>query len=317
MTSRRFILRKLLSAVLLLLGVTLISFWLMVYAGADQTYSQLGKNPDAAQIAELRQQLGYDRSFVVRYGEYLQQLLTLELGHSDTTGEPVGRLLQRTLPISLALVLPGFLLGNLLGIVLGMAAAWRRGEWVDRAIMSLSVVGMSISFVIIILGLQILLCTPWGLNLFPVRGWAVHDFLSYLEYVTVPTLAMVFVTLGYNTRFYRSVMVEELQREHVQTLRAFGASTGEILFAHTLKNSLVPVLTRVMFSVPLVVISGSLLIESYFGIPGIGLVTFEAITGGDQPVLKAIVGLTAVLFVIAQMLTDIFYRLVDPRIADA
>jgi peptide/nickel transport system permease protein len=300
-----------------LLGVTLISFWLMVYAGADQTYAQLGKNPDSGQVAELRQQLGYDRPFVVRYMEYLGQLLTLDLGHSDTTGEPVGSMLMRTLPVSLALVLPGFLLGNLLGIALGMAAAWRRGEWIDRVIMSLSVVGMSISFVIIIIGLQILLCTPWGFNLFPSRGWEVHDLLSYLEYVTVPTLAMVFVTLGYNTRFYRSVMVEELQRDHVQTLRAFGASTGEILLGHTLKNSMVPVLTRIMFSIPLVVISGSLLIESYFGIPGIGLVTFEAITGGDQPVLKAIVGLTAVLFVIAQTLTDLFYRVVDPRITDS
>jgi peptide/nickel transport system permease protein len=244
-------------------------------------------------------------------------LLTLDLGNSDTTGEPVSDLLWRTLPVSVALVLPGFLIGNLLGIALGMAAAWRRGEWIDRTIMSLSVVGMSISFVIIIIGLQILLCTPWGLDLFPVRGWEVHDPLSYLWYVTVPTLAMVFVTLGYNTRFYRSVMVEELQRDHVRTLRAFGASAGEILFGHTLKNSLVPVLTRVMFTIPMVVVSGSLLIESYFGIPGIGLVTFEAITGGDQPVLKAVVGLTAVLFVITQMLTDIFYRLVDPRIADA
>ena len=317
MNNGRYILRKILSAIPLLLGVTLISFWLMVYAGADQTYAQLGKNPDAGQIAELRQQLGYDRSFVVRYMEYLGQLLTLDLGHSDTTGEPVGGMLMRTLPVSLALVLPGFLLGNLLGIALGMAAAWRRGEWIDRVIMSLSVVGMSISFVIIIIGLQILLCTPWGFNLFPSRGWEVHDLLSYLEYVTVPTLAMVFVTLGYNTRFYRSVMVEELQRDHVQTLRAFGASTVEILLGHTLKNSLIPVLTRIMFSVPLVVISGSLLIESYFGIPGIGLVTFEAITGGDQPVLKAIVGLTAVLFVIAQMLTDMFYRVVDPRITDS
>jgi peptide/nickel transport system permease protein len=313
----RYILRKILSAIPLLLGVTLISFWLMVYAGADQTYAQLGKNPDSGQVAELRQQLGYDRPFVVRYMEYLGQLLTLDLGHSDTTGEPVGSMLMRTLPVSLALVLPGFLLGNLLGIALGMAAAWRRGEWIDRVIMSLSVVGMSISFVIIIIGLQILLCTPWGFNLFPSRGWEVHDLLSYLEYVTVPTLAMVFVTLGYNTRFYRSVMVEELQRDHVQTLRAFGASTGEILLGHTLKNSMVPVLTRIMFSIPLVVISGSLLIESYFGIPGIGLVTFEAITGGDQPVLKAIVGLTAVLFVIAQTLTDLFYRVVDPRITDS
>jgi peptide/nickel transport system permease protein len=133
----------------------------------------------------------------------------------------------------------------------------------------------------------------------------------------VPTLAIVFVTLGYNTRFYRAVMAEELGRDHIRTAIAYGASRAELLFRHVLKNSLVPVLTRVMFSIPLVLVSGSLLIETYFGIPGIGKATFEAITSGDQPVLKAVVGLTAVLFVLAQLLIDILYRLVDPRVAEA
>jgi peptide/nickel transport system permease protein len=126
---------------------------------------------------------------------------------------------------------------------------------------------------------------------------------------------MVLVTLGYNTRFYRSVMTEELGRDHIRTARAYGAGAFEILFLHVLKNSLGPVLTRLLFSVPLVVISGSLLLESYFGIPGIGKATFEAITSGDQPVLKAVVTLTAVLFVFAQVLIDLLYRLVDPRIS--
>jgi peptide/nickel transport system permease protein len=125
------------------------------------------------------------------------------------------------------------------------------------------------------------------------------------------------VTLGYNTRFYRAVMAEELGRDHIRTAIAYGASRAELLFRHVLKNSLVPVLTRVMFSIPLVLVSGSLLIETYFGIPGIGKATFEAITSGDQPVLKAVVSLTAVLFVLAQLLIDILYRLVDPRVAEA
>jgi len=123
------------------------------------------------------------------------------------------------------------------------------------------------------------------------------------------------VTLGYNTRFYRAVMAEEIEREHIRTLRAYGAGPFEILFKHVLKNSLVPVLTRFMFSVPFVLISGSLLLESYFGIPGVGLVTFNAITSGDQPILKAVVGLTGVLFVLALTVNDLLYSLVDPRVA--
>jgi peptide/nickel transport system permease protein len=287
----------------------------MVYFGPDKTYELLGKNPTNEQIAEVRHALGYDRPFLLRYAGYLKELVTLDLGLSDSNGEPVTTILARTLPISIALVLPGFVLGNLLGMGLGLMAAWYRGQWLDKLVMSASVVGMSISFLVIIIGLQILLCTPYGLNLFPVRGWQVHDLGSYFYYVCVPTMALVLVTLGYNTRFYRAIMADEIEREYVSTLQAYGASPFEILFRHILKNSLVPVLTRIMFSIPFVLISGSLLLESYFGIPGIGLVTFNAITSGDQPILKAVVGLTGVLFVLAQLLNDMLYSVVDPRIS--
>jgi len=306
--------RRLLYGIPLLLGVTFISFLLMVYFGPDKTWELLGKNPTAEQIEEVRHVLGYDRPFLLRYGDYLRELVTLDLGLSDSNGEPVSTILLRTLPISIALVLPGFVLGNLLGLALGLLAAWYRGKWLDKLVMSASVVGMSVSFLVIIIGLQILLCTPYGLNLFPVRGWQVHDPGSYIYYVTVPTLALVLVTLGYNTRFYRAIMADEIERDHIRTLTAYGAAPAEVLFKHVLKNSLIPVLTRIMFSVPFVVISGSLLLESYFGIPGIGLVTFNAITSGDQPILKAVVGLTGVLFVLALTINDLLYSVVDPRV---
>ena len=310
-----FVTRKLIYAVPLILGVTFVSFLLMVYFGPDKTYELIGKNPSAEQIQEVRHSLGYDQPFLLRYGKYLKELITFDLGLSDSSGEPVSAILSRTLPISIALVLPGFVLGNLLGLALGLVAAWYRGKWLDKWVMSASVVGLSVSFLVIIIGLQILLCTPYGLNLFPVRGWQVHDLASYLYYVSVPTLALVLVTLGYNTRFYRAVMADEIEREYVRTQQAYGASACEILFRHVLKNSLIPVLTRIMFSIPFVVISGSLLLESYFGIPGIGLVTFNAISSGDQPILKAVVGLTGVLFVLALIFNDLLYGVVDPRIS--
>lgn len=312
--SRSYLVRRLLNGIPLLLGVTFISFLLMVYFGPDKTYELLGKNPTAEQISEVRHSLGYDRPFLLRYADYLKELVTLDLGLSDSSGEPVSSILDRTLPISIALVLPGFVLGNLFGLMLGMLAAWYRGRWLDKLVMSASVVGMSVSFLVIIIGLQILLCTPYGLNLFPVRGWQVHDLGSYLYYVTVPTLALLLVTLGYNTRFYRAVMADEIDRDHIRTMRAYGAGPGELMLKHVLKNSLIPILTRVMFSIPFVVVSGSLLLESYFGIPGIGLATFNAITSGDQPVLKAVVGLTGILFVLALTVNDLLYGLVDPRV---
>ena len=310
----RYLTRRLLYGIPLVLGVTFISFLLMVYFGPDKTYELLGKNPTAEQITEVRHALGYDRPFLLRYGDYVRELITLDLGLSDSTGEPVSSILKRTLPISVALVLPGFILGNLLGLALGLLAAWYRGKWLDKLVMSASVVGMSISFLVIIIGLQILLCTPYGLNLFPVRGWQVHDPGSYIYYVTVPTLALVLVTLGYNTRFYRAIMADEIESDHIRTLKAYGARPAELLFKHVLKNSLIPVLTRIMFSVPFILISGSLLLESYFGIPGVGLATFNAITSGDQPILKAVVGLTGVLFVLALTINDMLYGMVDPRV---
>ena len=311
----RFILHKIIHGLALILGVTFISFLLMVWFGPDQTYTLIGKNATASQIAEVRHQLGYDQPFTRRYLDYLVELFTLDLGASNSSGEQVSSILKRTLPISLALMLPGFIIGNLLGIVLGLVAAFRRGTWIDRLITGLSVTGMSISFLIIIIALQVLLSTPYGLNLFPVRGWRVDNLSSYLAYVTVPTLSLIMVTLGYNTRFYRAVFVEESSREHIRTARAFGASPATLMGRHVLKNSLVAVSTRIMFSIPLVVVSGSLLIETYFGIPGIGKVSFDAITSGDQPILKAVVGLTAVMFVLIQIVADFVYRLVDPRIA--
>lgn len=309
-----YFLSKLVHGLFLILGVTLISFILMVWFGPDQTYTMIGKNATPEQIAEVRHELGYDQPFIKRYTDYLAELFTLNLGISNSSGEPVSRMLKRTVPLTLALMIPGFILGNLLGIALGMAAARDKGRWVDHLVNGASVSSMSLSFLVIIIALQVLLCTPYGFNLFPVRGWQVSSLASYVEYVTVPTLSLILVTLGYNTRFYRAVFIEESGKDHVRTALAFGASTATILWKHVLKNSMVPIITRVLFSIPLVVISGSLLIESYFGIPGVGKMTFDAITSGDQPVLKAVVGLTAVAFVLIQILTDLAYRLVDPRI---
>jgi peptide/nickel transport system permease protein len=311
----QYAIRKLIGGIPLILGVTFISFLLMVYFGPDKTYELLGKNPTEEQIAEIRHELGYDKPFLVRYGEYLKEMATLDFGASDSTGEPVSRILSRTVPISLALITPGFILGNVLGILLALIAAYHRSGFTDKFIMGFAVVGMSISFLIVVIGFQIIFSSSYGLNAFPVRGWNVNSFADYMSYITVPTLATVFVALGYNTRFYRAVLVEEMTRDHVRTARAFGTRPGQLLYKNILKNSLIPIITRIMFSIPLVVVSGSLIIESYFGIPGIGKITFDAITTGDQPILKAVVGLTAVLFVVTLLVTDILYRVVDPRVS--
>ena len=316
----KFALRKLIGGIPLIIGVTLISFLLMVYFGPDLTYEKLGKNPTQQEIIDVRHELGYDQPFIKRYAGYLKQMVTFDFGNSDVVDKKVSSILKETMPVSLHLIIPGFILGNVIAIALALFAAYHRGSWVDKTIMTLSVVGMSISFLIVIIGFQLIFSSSFGLDIFPVRGWEVYDadgsiiWLEYLKYVTVPTMATVFVALGYNTRFYRAVLVEEMTKDHVRTARAFGHKPTSLLFKSVLKNAMVPITTRIMFSIPLVVVSGSLLIESYFGIPGVGKVTFDAILAGDQNILKAIVGLTAVLFVIVLLFTDILYRMFDPRV---
>lgn len=316
----KFAVRKLVGGLPLILGVTFIAFLLMVYFGPDLTYEKLGKNPTQQEIQEIRHELGYDQPFIERYGSYLKQMMTFDFGNSQVVDKKVSSILKETMPVSLHLIIPGFILGNIIAIALALFAAYHRGTWLDKLIMTGSVIGMSISFLIVIIAFQLLFSSSYGLDLFPVRGWEVYDdtgsliWSQYLMYVTVPTLATVFVALGYNTRFYRAVLVEEMTKDHVRTARAFGHTPTSILFKSVLKNAMVPITTRIMFSIPLVVVSGSLLIESYFGIPGVGKVTYDAIIAGDQNILKAIVGLTAVLFVVVLLFTDILYRVFDPRV---
>ena len=287
----------------------------MVYFGPDKTYDLLGKNPTPEQIKQVRHQLGYDKPFVVRYAEYLKQIVTFDFGNSDSTGEKVSSIFSKTIPVTVALQTPGFILGNLLGILLALLAAYYRSRWPDKLLMTFSVIGMSISILIVIIAFQIIFCSTYGLGWFPVQGWSMNSITDYIKYVTVPTMATVFVALGYNTRFYRAVIVEESVRDHIRTAKAYGCPPMSLMFTHVLRNSLIPIITRIIFTIPFIIIGGSLLIESYFSIPGIGLVTYDAITTGDQPILKAVVALTAILYVFVLTIVDILYKVVDPRIS--
>ncbi len=314
MDTLYFIIRKILYGFPLILGVTFITFVLVVHYGPDKTYDLLGKNPTEQEIIEVRHQLGYDRPFLVRYYDYLKELVSFDFGHSDSTGEKVSSIFKKTIPISMAISIPAFVLYNLISITLALLAAFYRGEWIDKSVMVFSVIGMSISYLVIIICFQIIFCSGYGINMFPVQGWEVESLFDYINYALVPVMATVFVALGYNTRFYRAVIVEEMNRDYVRTAKAFGCHPIKLLFKHVLKNSLIPIVTRIIITIPHIVIGGSLLIESFFNIPGIGYVIYEAITTGDQPIIKASVGITAVVYVMAITLTDIMYKIVDPRI---
>jgi peptide/nickel transport system permease protein len=330
METIQYALRKLAYSLPLLLGVTFLSFVLMVYFGPDQTYNLLGKNPTPEQIAEVRAELGYDLPFHKRYGKFLMEVVTFDFGSSNSSGEKVSSILMKSVPVSFLVALPAFILANLLGILLALFAAHHRGKFPDKAIMVLAAIGMSISYLMVVIGFQVIFCTSFGLNWFPVQGWVeappdypdatageifYYYWYYYWSYVAVPTLASVFVALGYNTRFFRAVIVEELNRDYVRTARAYGVRNWKIMMKHVLKNAMIPISTRIIITLPFVVIAGNLVVEKFFGIPGVGLVTYDAITNGDLPIVKAVVTSTAVLYVMALILTDIVYKVIDPRIS--
>ena len=330
METLQYAIRKLFYSIPLLFGVTIISFTLMVYFGPDLTYTILGKNPTEQQIQEVRSELGYDLPFHERYFKFLEQIVTLDFGASISSGEEVSSILSKTVPVSLAVALPSFILSNLIGVGLALLAAYYRGAFWDKAIMVFAVIGMSISYLMVVIAFQVIFSTSYGLNWFPVQGWVepppdypdatwleiiYYYWYYYWYHVTVPTLASLFVSLGYNTRFFRAVIVEELNRDYVRTARAYGVSNAKLMIKHILKNALIPISTRIIITLPFVIIAGNLVLEKFFNIPGVGLITYDAITNGDLPIVKAVVTCTAVLYVAALLLTDIVYKMIDPRIS--
>lgn len=306
------ILRRLLGAVPLLLGVTLISFTLTVHFGPDPAWEQLGRNPTTAEIEQLRHQMGQDRSFALRYLDYLGGLARLELGQARASGEPVAGLMARTLPVTAMLLLPGFVTGLIVALALALFAAWHPRGRVDRACDLVTAGSMSLSLVVIVIGLQAIFGV--ALDWFPVRGWQVDGPVAYARHIAVPTLALVLANLGYNLRFFRAVFRSAVNDNPVRTARAYGFGPARIIRGYVIRASAPVIVTRIVFAVPLLLISGSLIIESHFGIPGIGKITFDAVMAGDQPVLMAVVSLSAVLFVLALTTADILAQMLDPRV---
>lgn len=311
---QQLILRKLVSVIALLLGTSLIGFVLMVGFAPDGTYELLGKSATPQQIAELRHSLGYDDPLPLRYLDYLRQIVSLDFGYSASSGEPVSELLMRCVPVTLMAVLPGFLLGHLIALIGAfLCARWVYGP-IDRLLETLASIGMSLSLVVLVIGGQALLSSTDGLDWFPVRGWDASSIESYLHYVAVPTATLAFAGAVYNLRFYRALMVAELEQPYTRTARSFGAGPSAVLLREVMPNLRIALITRIVFSLPLLVVSGSLVIESYFGIPGVGAAAFNAVTAGDQAVTKALVSLGAVLFAITLGLADGLYRSADPRL---
>ena len=236
---------------------------------------------------------------------YFNQLLHFDFGESHSTNQRVSRLLRDGIVPSLMLTVPVFIIGLFTSISLSLFCAFWRDTWVDRFFVILSVALMSVNYLVYIVAGQYFLGFKMGW--FPV--WGFED----VRYLALPILIGVVSGLGGNLRFYRTIMLDEAHRDYVRTARAKGVSRSRVLFRHVLKNAMIPIITNVVIAIPFLY-TGSLLLESFFGIPGLGYLGINAINSSDVDVVRAIVLIGSFIFVIANLVTDICYALVDPRV---
>jgi peptide/nickel transport system permease protein len=306
-----FILRRLWQMLPTMLGVVLLVFVLFNWVGGDPAYLLAGKMSSAEAIANIRRQLGVDEPYHVQLFIFLKQIVTFDFGQSWATGETVGHILASRLGPSLTVLVPLTVLETLLGIALALAVAFVRGSLTDRAVMVACTAAMSVSILVYIIVFQYGLA--YKLGLFPVQGWGDSFLDNLLRYAPLPILIGLAVSLAPTLRLYRTFVLDEAGQDYVRTARAKGMPERRVLWVHVLRNAAIPIITHVMANLPGLLI-GAFLLERFFGIPGIGREVILAVERSDFPVIKAITVYVAAATMVFNLLTDLLYRAVDPRV---
>ena len=314
-----YVLRRLAYGVLVVFGVLFVLFVLFFQVATPDDIARraLGEKARAETIAEWKKSHGYDRplwpwqnfSNNLLFSHY-HSMLRFDFGKSDVDGAPIARRLRAGAGPSLTITVPIFVLSLLLTVVLGLFVAFFRETYIDKSGVFLCVLGMSVSILLYIIGGQFLIGKL--LRWFPISGFD-SDPSVVLRFIALPVLIGVVANAGGDVRFYRTVFVEETGRDYVRTARAKGAGELRVMLRHVLRNSLIPILTRVVVAIPFLFV-GSLLLENFFGIPGLGSLTVDSIQQNDFATLRVIVFVFSLLFIGGQLATDISYAAVDPRV---
>ena len=301
----KYALRRLWQTFPTTLGILLLAFVLFNVVGGSPAETLLGKNATAEAIAAFNAKWGYDRPLAVQFVRYLGDLCRGDLGFSIEHQEPVIDVLARGVGPSLSLTVPILVLGVLVGLALALVAAARRGRALDHAVLFGSTALMSVNYVVWVLAGQFFFAYKAGL--FPVWGY------ESAYNLVLPVFIGVVSSLGADVRFFRAAILDEIYRPYVLAVRAKGLPGRVILVRHVLRNALVPIVTYVSLSIPHL-FTGSLLLESFFGIPGLGSVAINAIHSSDMAVVRAVVVLGALLYQFVNLATDLLYAALDPRV---
>lgn len=319
-----YIIRRVLYGLLVLIGVNLLTFILFFAVNTPDDMARInigGKRVTADAIAKWKTQRGYDKPLLFNdqaqgleklsktlFVERSIPLFALQFGASDT-GRDIGyELRQRALP-SLALALPTFLLGVLVVVVVSLVMVFFRNTYVEFWSVAFAVFLLSVSGLFYIIAGQFLFSTV--LKLVPASGFA--GGVDMVVFLLLPVVIGIVSRMGGEALFYRTLFLEEIGKDYVRTARSKGLSESAVLFRHVLGNALLPILTSTVAVLPLLFM-GALIMESFFGIPGLGSFTIDAINGQDFAVVRAMVFLGSALYVLGLVLTDISYTLADPRV---
>ncbi len=307
-----FLIRRTAYGLITVLGVLALLFVLFfLYAKPiDIARRAVGEKAPPEVLEKWIENHGYDRPVLEQLKDHYRRMLTFDFGRSDLDDSSIKERIRRGVVPSLTLTLPLFFMGLFVSIGLSLFVAYFRETYIDRAGVALCVFGMSVSILIYIIGGQFVIGKM--LRWFPISGFDPTPALI-ARFMALPVIIGILSTFGSDVRFYRTVFVEESNRDYVRTARAKGCGDGRIMARHVLPNAMIPILTRVVVAIPFL-FTGSLLLEAFFGIPGLGSMTVDAINGNDFSTLRAMVFIGSLLFIGGQILTDVSYTLVDPRV---
>ncbi len=319
-----YLIRRVLYAVPILVGVNVITFALFFFVNSPDDMARLalgGKHVTAEAVEKWKADKGYDRPLIFNaaregmaqvtdtvFFQKSARMFVFDFGRGDD-GRDIGYEIRTRMWPSLAIAVPTFLVGLACYISFALLLALFRATYLDLAGVILCVTAMSISSLFYIIGGQYLVSKLW--NLVPISGY--DTGLDAWKFLVLPVLIGVVGGVGASTRWYRTIFIEEMHKDYVRTARAKGLPESRVLFGHVLRNALIPVLTGVVVVIPALFL-GSLIMESFFAIPGLGSYTIEAINNQDYGVVRAMVFLGSFLYIVGLVLTDVSYTLVDPRV---
>ncbi len=315
-----YLVRRLAFGAVTVLGVLLLLFGLffLIATPDDIARKALGDKAMPEAIAQWKVNHGYDKPrvwnpaapFDTMLAEHFRRLLLFDFGRSDADDQPISARLRQGVWPSLAVTVPMFVFGLVLSISLALLVAYFRDSALDASVLLLGVAMMSVSILLYIIAGQYLLGKV--LRWFPISGFDSSPALV-ARFVAMPVLIGVCAQLGQEVRYYRTVFLEERGRDYVRTAYAKGCSPAQAMRRHVLRNALIPILTDVVIQIPFL-FTGAILLESFFGIPGLGTMTFDAVRGNDFATLRVMVYIGALLFIGGQLATDVAYAVVDPRL---